>query len=78
MITDCYFYSLENRLIDMTGFNSVTITANTYPIETLIRAASNLVGHRSCWAPRLVNIYDSCVIRTYPCPRPINYYILLN
>jgi hypothetical protein len=56
MITGCYFYSLENHLIDTTFFNSVTIPTNTYRISTLISVASSLVDHRSCWVPGLGNI----------------------
>jgi hypothetical protein len=49
MIVDCYFYSLENRLIDMVGFPiSVTIPTNTHPIGTLYWATSYLVGRCTC------------------------------
>jgi hypothetical protein len=37
----CYLYNQENHHIDTTGFHSVTIPTNTYPIGTLaLRPAS--------------------------------------
>jgi hypothetical protein len=50
MIVHCYFYTLANYLIDTTVSHSVTIKTNAYPIRTLIRVASILVGRRSRWA----------------------------
>jgi hypothetical protein len=55
----CYFYSIENRLIDTTVSNFITIPTNMYPIETLIMDASNLMAVAAYWALARVNICDT-------------------
>jgi hypothetical protein len=43
---DCYFYSLENCLIDTQISDSVTTHTSTHLIETLTWAVPNLMGRR--------------------------------
>jgi hypothetical protein len=50
-IADCYFYSQENRLIDMTCFRLLQSQQIHIWLGLYLQVTSSLVGCRSYWAP---------------------------